>query len=351
MLLQTLVRVSREIGATRSRTRKIEFIARALAALAPEERDIGIAYLAGEPRQDRLDLGPAAVMGIEVPPAVTPSLTLTDVDAALQAIADTPAGAGSRTRRVALLHELLGRADEAEQPWLRSLVLREVRQGSLEGLLVQAIARACGVPEAAVRRAAMLSGDPRVTAAAAMIGGAEALAAFRLEVGRPLQPMLASSATDVASALADLDTVLLEAKLDGARVQLHRCGDEIHVDTRSLQEITHRVPEVADAARALPVSNVVLDGEVVAFDAAGRPRPFQETMQRFGREQDPDEIRAQVPLEVRFFDVLHLDDRELLDEPLRARREALHRAVPERLRVEGLIVTADDLEATTAFVT
>lgn len=144
MLLQTLVRVSREIGATRSRTRKIEFIARALAALAPEERDIGIAYLAGEPRQDRLDLGPAAVMGIEVPPAVTPSLTLTDVDAALQAIADTPAGAGSRTRRVALLHELLGRADEAEQPWLRSLVLREVRQGSLEGLLVQAIARLAG---------------------------------------------------------------------------------------------------------------------------------------------------------------------------------------------------------------
>jgi DNA ligase 1 len=350
MLLQSLVDVSRAVGGTRSRKRKVELLADALAELAPEERDIGVAYLAGEPRQDRLDLGPAAVMGVEVRPAEAPSLTLTEVDATLRAIAEVPAGAGSRTRRIALLSDLLGRADADEQPWLRSLVLRELRQGSLEGLLVQAIARASGAQETAIRRAAMLTGDIRLTAATAMTGGAEALAAFRLEVGVPLQPMLASSAADVAAALDGLDEVVLEAKLDGARVQLHRSGDEIHVFTRSLQEITHRVPEVVEAARSLPVFNVVLDGEVIAFDDAGRPRPFQDTMQRFGREHDADDVRGQVPLEVRFFDVLHLDDRDLLDEPLRARRQALHAAVPERLRVEGVTVTASDVDATTAFV-
>jgi DNA ligase 1 len=350
MLLGSLVEVSREVGSTRSRTRKIELLATALATLSDDERDIGVAYLAGEPRQDRLDLGPAAVMRIEVPAAETASLTIAGVDASLQRIADVAAGTGSRTRRIELLAGLLGRATADEQAWLRSLALRELRQGSLEGLLVQAIARASGAPEAAIRRAAMLTGDLRRTAEAAMTGGAQALAAFRLQVGVPLQPMLASTATDVPSALDGLGEVVLEAKLDGARIQLHRSGDEIRVYTRSLQDITHRVPEVVDSARALGVADVVLDGEVIAFDADGRPRPFQDTMQRFGRENDADDVRARVPLEVRFFDVLHLDGRDVLDEPLRTRREVLQRAVPEDLRVEGMTVTASDLDATTAFV-
>ena len=350
MLLGSLVEVSREVGATRSRTRKIELLAAALATLPVDERDIGVAYLAGEPRQDRLELGPAAVMGIEVAAEGAASLTLADVDASLQRIADVAAGTGSRTRRIELLAELLGRATADEQPWLRSLVLRELRQGSLEGLLIQAVARASEVPEAAIRRAAMLTGDLRRTAEAAMTGGEQALAAFRLQVGVPLQPMLASTATDAGSALDGLTEVVLEAKLDGARIQLHRSGDEVHVYTRSLQEITHRVPEVVDAARALAVSHVVLDGEVVAFGADGRPRAFQDIMQRFGRENDADDARARVPLEVRFFDVLHLDGRDVLDEPLRTRREVLHRAVPEELRVEGITVPASDLDATTAFV-
>jgi DNA ligase 1 len=350
MLLHSLVEVSREIGSTRSRTRKVELLAAALTGLSGDERDIGVAYLTGEPRQPRLDLGPAAVMGIEVAPAARPSLTLAEVDETLQQIADVATGTGSRTRRIARLSDLLGRAVSDEQRWLRALVLRELRQGSLEGLFVQAVARAAGVPEGAVRRAAMISGDLRATTTAAMTGGEDALAAFRLEVGVPLQPMLASTSTDVAAALDGLGEVVLEAKLDGARVQVHRSGDMVHVYTRSLQEVTHRVPEVVDAARSLPVTAVVLDGETMAFDDAGRPRPFQETMQRFGREHDATAVRQRVPLEVRFFDVLHLDGRDVLDQPLRARREALHRAVPDALRVEGRVQPSDDTDGATAFL-
>jgi DNA ligase 1 len=337
--LQTLVEVSSAVGATRSRTRKIALLADALHALAPEERDIGVAYLAGVPRQDRLDLGPAAVYGEEVTPADAPSLTLRDVDAALQAIADVPAGTGSRRARIDRLHTLLAAATAEEQPWLRSLVLRELRQGALEGLLVQAIAAAAEVPEPAVRRAAMITGDLRRTAHAALTDGSAGLAAFRLEVGVPLQPMLASTAADVASALEGLDEVVVEAKLDGARVQVHRDGDDVAVFTRTLHDVTARVPEVVEAVRSLPVDAIVLDGEALAFDTDGRPRPFQETMQRFGRERDLDDVLAEVPLAVRFFDVLHLDGQDLLDRPLSARLEALTTAVPGELRVDQVVTS------------
>lgn len=350
MLLESLVDVSREVGSTRSRTRKIELLAAALAELSAEERDIGVAYLTGESRQPRLDLGPAAVRGVEVPPADRPSLTLADVDAALQAIADVPAGAGSRTTRITLLSDLLGRATPDEQRWLRALVVRKLRQGSLEGLFSHAVARAAGVPEAAVRRAAMLTGDLRATTAAAMRGGEDALAAFHLEVGVPLRPMLAATSTDVAAALDGPGEVVMEAKLDGARVQVHRSDDAVHVYTRGLQEVTHRVPEVVDAVRSLSVSSVVLDGETIAFDDAGRPRPFQDTMQRFGREHDTVAMRREIPLDVRFFDVLHLDGQDLLDRPLRERRTALERVVPDRLRVEAAVFPSTDIEAAASFV-
>jgi DNA ligase-1 len=338
--LHELVTISATIAATRSRSAKVAALAEALARLDGDERVAGLAFLAGEPRQDRLDLGPAAVFGVEVPPTDEPQLSVGDVDATLQAIAEVEPGSGSRTRRVELLTSLLGRATAEEQPWLRSLVVRELRQGALEGLLVTAVARAAEVSEPAVRRAAMLSGDVRATAVAALDGGQDALAAVRLRVGVPVQPMLAVTAADVTGAVEELGEVALDAKLDGARVQVHRDGDEVRVFTRSLAEVTHRVPEVVAAARRLRVEQAVLDGEALALDERGRPRPFQETMQRFGRERDVAEVKDDVPLVVRFFDVLHVDGDDVLDRPLRERLVALARAVPDELRVDHL-VTAD----------
>jgi DNA ligase 1 len=344
VLLTELVDVSQQVAGTRSRNRKVALLAAALRGLGADELEAGVAFLAGEPRQERLDLGPAAVYGVEASPAPTSSLTVGEVDAALGAIADVPAGAGSRTRRLELLGGLLARATADEQRFLRGLVLRELRQGALEGILTQAIAVASGVAEGPVRRAAMLTGDLRRTARTALDGGEEALAAFRLVVGTPLQPMLARTAASVVEAVGELGEVVIEAKLDGARVQVHRDRDDVAVFTRNLLDVSHRVPEVVDAALALPVTSAVLDGEALALGPDGRPLAFQDTMQRFGRERDLDEVRTAVPLSVRFFDVLHLDGRDVLDLPLRRRLDVLRAAVPPDLLVEQL-VTADPDEA------
>jgi DNA ligase-1 len=343
-----LVAVSHTVAATRRRTQKVAALAAALRALEERELEAGVAFLSGEPRQDRLDLGPAAVHAVRPSPADEPTLEVVDVDAALQAIADVQAGSGSRSRRLALLEQLFARATEAEQDHLRGLVLRELRQGALAGLLTQAIAAAAEVDEAAVRRAAMLSGDLRRTARVALREGEPALRAFRLRLGVPLQPMLAQTATTVAEVLDDLGEVVVEAKLDGARVQVHRDGDAVAVFTRNLHEIAHRVPEVVAAARSLPVRTVVLDGEALALDADGRPLAFQDTMRRFGRERDTEVADTHLPVTVRFFDVLHLDGDDVLDRPLRERLAALAAAVPPRLRVDQR--TTDDPDEARSFL-
>ncbi|MBS3941178.1 MAG: ATP-dependent DNA ligase [Actinobacteria bacterium] len=342
MLLSELVTVSDEVAATRSRKAKNAALVRALQALEVDELAAGVAYLSGEPRQDRLDLGPSAVFGIEATPADEASLTVGEVDTTLQAIADVAAGPGSRTRRLELLADLLGRATGPEQDFLRRLVLRELRQGALAGLLTQAIAAAADVPEAAVRRAAMLTGDLRRIAVAALTQGESALAEFGLEVGTALQPMLAQTAASVAEAMADLGEVAVDAKLDGARVQVHRHGDAVRVFTRNLLDVTHRVPDVVAAARSLPVTSIVLDGEALALDEQGRPAAFQDTMQQFGTA--PSGESSAVPLSVRFFDVLHVDGRDVIDLPLRERIGVLAEAVPPDLRIEQLM-TADPAEA------
>jgi DNA ligase-1 len=341
MLLSELVAVSDEVAATRSRKAKNAALVRALQALEADELAAGVAYLSGEPRQDRLDLGPSAVFGIEAAPADRASLTVGDVDATLQAIADVAAGPGSRTRRLDLLADLLGRATGPEQDFLRRLVLRELRQGALAGLLTQAIATAADVPETVVRRAAMLTGDLRRIAVAALTEGEAALAEFGLEVGTALQPMLAQTAASVAEAMAALGEVAVDAKLDGARVQVHRNGDEVRVFTRNLLDVTHRVPDVVAAARSLPVTSIVLDGEALALDVEGRPAAFQDTMQQFGSEPTGS---SAVPLSTRFFDVLHVDGRDVIDLPLRERIGVLASAVPGDLRIAQLL-TDDPTEA------
>ncbi len=323
MLLADVVVASAAVAATRARTAKAAAIAGALRAAGPGEVGPVAAWLAGELPQGRVGVGWRTLSRGLPDPAPAASLTVAAVDAALTALAATT-GTGSTTRREALLGEVLAAATGEEQRFLVRLLGGELRQGALEGVLLDAVAAAAGVPPATVRRAAMLAGRLDETATTALTGGEEALAAVGLRVGRPVRPMLAGPGSSLDAALADLGTeVTVEHKLDGARVQVHRDGDDVRVWTRTLREVTAGVPELVACVRALPCRAAVLDGETLALDDDGRPRAFQDTMSRFGSDAtDPDDA-AGVLLSPFFFDVLHLDGRDLLDEPLATRLDAL----------------------------
>jgi DNA ligase-1 len=340
-----LAATSAAVTATSSRRIKIELLAGALAGLAADEIAAGAAYLAGELRQRQTGVGWASLRDLP-PPAAEPTLTVARVDAAIQAIAAV-SGAGSQARRRELLHALYAAATADEQRLLTGLFSGELRQGAQAGLLADAVARAAGVEPAAVRRALLLAGDLRAVAKAALTGGAAALGGFTLQVGRPLAPMLATTAANVADGLAATGApAVVDAKLDGIRVQVHRSGDEIAVFTRSLDEITPRLPAVVAAARALPAREIVLDGEAIALDASGRPRPFQETSSsaatRGARRRVGAELAGGVPaapgnggavLTPYFFDLLHLDGADLLDAPGSDRWAALAQTLPPELIV------------------
>jgi DNA ligase-1 len=338
-----LAATSAAVSATSGRNAKIELLADALRRLDPDELAAGSAYLAGELRQRQTGVGWASLR--EPPPAAdVASLTVAGVDAAIAELS-VVAGAGSQARRRDLLGALLAAATAEEQRLLVGLFSGELRQGAQAGLLADAIARAAEVPLTAVRRALLLSGDLKQVAVSALTGGAAALADISLRVGTPLTPMLAQAATDVAAALAATGTpAAVDAKLDGIRIQVHRSGDEVRVFTRSLDDITARVPEVVGAVRALPTREVVLDGEAMALDAAGRPRPFQETSSRAatrgarGARAGGSGPAAGSALTPYFFDLLHLDGADLLDEPGRVRWAALADALPSELLVDRRMV-------------
>jgi DNA ligase-1 len=342
MLLADIVATSATVSATRSRKAKVAALADALRRADPAELETVVAYLGGTLRQRRTGLGWRGVSELPAP-ADGPTLTLTEVHDAFEALS-VIAGAGSQAARRTAVDALFGRATEAEQAWLRGLVTGAVRQGALDALVQEAVAVVAEVPLTAVRRGAMLSGSTLAAAVAAFGGGEAALAEIGLEVGRPVLPMLASSAPDVAAAMAkaaDGAPVAIDAKLDGIRIQVHRAGDEVLVVTRSLDDITSRLPEVVEIARALPAERFVLDGEALALTDDGRPRPFQETSSRTAQS-------AGTVVTPYFFDVLHLDGRDLLDAPGTERMAALDALVPEPHRVPRL-VTADP-EAAAAFV-
>jgi DNA ligase-1 len=327
VLFADLASVSLAVGETRSRTGKAELLGRALRQLAPEEIAAGVAYLSGEPRQRRTGVGWASLRDVP-PPAVEPGLRVGDVDAALGRIAAL-SGPGSQATRRAAIVELFGRATAPEQAFLRALLAGDVRQGALRGVMADAVARATGIPRAAVDRATMLRGDVRAVAEVALAHGASGLAAFRLELGRPLGPMLASPAASLADALGRTGEAAVDWKLDGARIQVHRDGDQVAIFSRSLDDLTARLPEVAAAARSLPARRVVLDGEAIALRADGRPEPFQVTASRIASGAP-----GVAPL---LFDLLHLEGEDLLDAPLAQRADALSAAAPEALRVPRAI--------------
>ena len=334
VLFVDLAGTSAAVAATSGRRAKVELLAAALRALAdtsdPVQIEAGAAYLAGEMRQRQIGVGWAGLRDLP-PPADQPSLTVREVDARLAELG-TVAGAGSQARRRALVHALFGALTADEQRTLVGIISGELRQGAQAGLLADALAAAAQVPVTAVRRALLLAGDLKKVAIAALVDGQAGLAAFRLHVGRPLAPMLAQSAASVEEALTATGIpAAIDAKLDGIRVQVHRDGADIAVFSRSLDDITARVPEIVMTARALPVQTAVLDGEALAVDTAGRARPFQETSGRAAR-QTPGSLS---PF---FFDALHLDGADLVDEPGLVRWAALDAVVPPEGRVGRTLV-------------
>jgi DNA ligase-1 len=307
------------------------------------------AYLSGVLRQRRTGLGWRSLTDLPAP-ADTSTLTVAEVHESFERIAEV-AGAGSQGRRAELVNDLFGRATADEQAYLRGLVTGELRQGALDGLMLEAVAVAADVPAAAVRRASMFAGSTLPVAAAALTGGVPALERFGLVPGRPVRPMLASSANEIDEAITKAgagDAVAVDSKLDGIRIQVHKYDGQVRVFTRSLEEITDRVPEVVEAVSELPASTLVLDGEAIALGADGRPRPFQETGARTASRVDVETLRTQVPLTSYFFDVLHVDGEDLVDAPGRVRFERLADVLPSPLVVPRT-VTADHDEAKRLF--
>jgi DNA ligase-1 len=348
MLLGALVQTSQAVAATSGRRRKIEHLAALLAQAAPEEIETAIAYLSGDVRQAKLGVGWATLQAARPDHApAESSLRVADVHDTLDRIAGT-SGKGSAQARGRLLRDLLGRAGAAEQDFLVRLLTGELRQGALEGIMVEAVARAAGLPPADVRRAAMLAGDLPAVARVALTEGAAGLARFAVELFRPIQPMLAQTATGVPDALGRLGRAAFEWKLDGARIQVHKQGADVRVFSRLLNDVTVAVPEVVDAVRRLPLRDAILDGEAIALRPDGRPLPFQSTMRRFGRKLDVQGLRGELPLSSFFFDILYADGRTLVGEPYARRFDELATAVPESQRPARL-VTGDPGQAQTFF--
>ncbi|MGI5446767.1 ATP-dependent DNA ligase [Streptomyces sp. CA-243310] len=346
MLLAEVARVSREVSETSARSAKTALLAEVFASAPAEEAAVVVSYLAGRLPQGRPGIG-WRTLGREIDPAPGPTLTVGEVDAAVTELAAV-AGPGSRVERHRIVDALFGAATEAEQRFLRGLLFGEVRQGALDAVALDAVAAATGVPAAALRRAVMVDGSlPRV-AAAVLADGAQALEGVTLRVGRPVQPMLAGTAASVTQALAALGPCAVEEKLDGIRVQVHRDGPDVRIYTRSLDEITDRLPEVAELALTLPGERFILDGEVVGQGPDGRPVPFQEIASRVGSRVDVAAARQALPVRVHFFDVLAAGEEALLDLPVRERYAALARLVPESARVRRLAVEDPEAEGATA---
>ena len=335
MLFAEVVATSTAVGDTSARNAKRDALADLLARLEPDEIEIAIGFLTGEPRQGRIGIGWRMLSSVGQTPAAGPTLTIAEVDEAITAIGAL-AGTGSAGARREQLGTLFGRATAAEASFLVRLLGGELRQGALGGVMADAVAAAAGVPAAAVRRAVMLGGRLDTTAVIARTDGLPGLERVRLEVGRPVQPMLASTAGSVTEALEALGEASVEWKLDGIRVQAHRRGDDVTLYTRNLNDITARLPEVVAAVRALPARSVVLDGEVLVVGADGRPVMFQDTAGRVGAEGE----RAE-SVRPYFFDILHLDGIDLVDQPLSRRTAELQRIAGEWC-VPGIVTSAPE---------
>lgn len=340
MLLGEIVGVSETVSATSARSKKIELLADTLRRLGSDEAAVAVSFLAGKPMQRKLGAGYAIIHGVDVEPAEAATLQVAEVDRVLQEISET-SGPGSKAKRELLLADLLSRATEVEQDFLRGLMLRNLRQGALEGIMADAVAAALDVPGERVRRAAMLEGDLIAVSSRALAQGPDALGEAALTIFTPVQPMLAKTAETAGAAIGLLGEAVVEQKLDGLRVQVHRAGDRVRVFSRNLRDITREMPGVVTTALAFPGERFILDGEALLVGDEGTPRSFQDSMSRPGDGSG-------LPLRPYYFDILHLDGVDLIDESLARRRDALESLAPPDSRV-GSIVTTDPMEAESFF--
>jgi DNA ligase 1 len=336
MRFAALVEASAEVGARAGRLDKVARLADLLGRLSPDEIEIAAAFLSGSLRQGRIGVGMSVIRAAsDVPAAPSPTLELLEIDDALARVA-TASGAGSAGSKSAILRQLFSRATEAERDFLIRLLFGELRQGALEGVLLDAVSRASRIPVASIRRAAMFAGALGPVARAALVEGEAALTRFMLQPFQPVQPMLADTADDVDDALAELGEASLEYKLDGARIQVHKANGEVRVYSRSLRDVTVAVPEIVAAAQALAPLELVLDGEAIALRSDGTPHPFQLTMRRFGRKLDVERLRSELPITPFFFDVLLADGQLVVDEPQSRRVALLDEIVPREYAVPRL---------------
>jgi DNA ligase-1 len=341
MKLARVVETSRQVAEVSGRLKKVGFLATLLASAAPEEIEIAVAFLSGALRQSRLGVGYAGLVSAKPEaPSTVATLELLEVDAIFDCISGVQAGKGSSGERQRLLRELLARATGEEQDFLFRLVTGELRQGATEGLMLEAVARAASVPAEQVRRARMMTGDLPTVARAALTGDMATLAGFATQLFRPVHPMLAGSADDTEVALEELGEAALEYKLDGARIQVHKAGDQVAIYSRRLNDVTAAVPELVEAVRALPARELILDGEVIALRENGTPHPFQTTMSRFGKRLEVERARQEVPLTPFFFDLLYLDGGPLIDEAADRRLAALADAVPDAMLIPRLLTSS-----------
>lgn len=342
MRFEKLVATSLAIGRTRKRLEKIDRLADLFRALPPDEIGIGVAYLAGQVPQGRIGIGYASLRDTrDVPAAPEASLEILDIHRTIDAIVAT-SGAGSVRRRMELLEALLARATVDEQVFLRRLLIGEIRQGALESIAVEGLAKATGIDATKIRRAQMLANDLGGIAVAVLTEGEPALGRFDLALFSPVHPMLAHTAGDVDEALDQLTEAVFELKVDGARVQVHKQGDEVRVFSRRMNEVTPAVPEIVEAARRWPVESIVLDGETIALTPDGAPHTFQTTMRRFGRRLDVDSLRAKLPLTTYYFDVLHLNGATVIDRTTTERNALMAEALAPHEQIERIVTTDRD---------
>jgi DNA ligase-1 len=341
--LELLVTTSQRVAASTSRLAKIRALADCLVALPSEVVEIAVHYLSGALPQGRIGIGSGALRAAAArPPAADSTLQIAEVNAALQALAAVT-GAGSAARRAQSLAALFDAATTQEQGFLSRLLAGELRQGALDGVMVDAIATAAKLPSAVVRRAAMYAPGLGRLASVALTSGEAGLQQFRLRIFHPVAPMLAQTAADVGEALQELPApVQFEWKMDGARIQVHKQGGDVRIYTRALNEMSAAIPEIMVTVRALPVNEVILDGEALSYAATGRPHPFQTTMRRFGRKLNVEGLLQELPMRAYYFDCLLLDGEVLADQPMSARLAALERAVPADMRIPRLVTAEQD---------